>query len=143
MSTQSRVADIDAPSVWKVLQSTPSATLIDVRTSLEWQQVGIPAMTDINQNLHLISWQFAPDMRVNTGFVDDLAAAGIKKGVPLYFLCRSGVRSRTAAEAADAAGYGPCFNVAEGFEGIAAPDGRRHGGWRGHGLPETTSAAST
>ena len=38
---------------------------------------------------------------------------------PVYFLCRSGVRSIAAAEAATAAGLGPAYNVARGLRGTA------------------------
>jgi rhodanese-related sulfurtransferase len=54
----------------------------------------------------------------------------------VYFICRSGVRSRHAAEAATAAGLGPAYNVLDGFEGQL--DRERHrgiGGWKADGLP--------
>ena len=52
------------------------------------------------------------------------------------FLCRSGVRSVAAAQAATAAGLGPAYNVLEGFEGDVGADGHRgHSGWRAAGLP--------
>lgn len=123
--------------VWEALASNQNAVLIDVRTDVEWNSIGAPGMPDGNSNCHFISWQFAPDMRVNAGFLDDMEAAGIGRDVPIYFLCRSGVRSKAAATIAASAGYGPCYNVAEGFEGLADASGARYGGWRGNGLPET------
>jgi rhodanese-related sulfurtransferase len=55
----------------------------------------------------------------------------------VLLLCRSGARSRAAAIALTAAGYGPCYNVSEGFEGDR--DGAAHrgsvGGWKVAGLP--------
>ncbi|SRR6056297_1014531 len=137
MSSAGHVADVEPRAVWEALQSNAEAVLVDVRTDVEWNAIGIPLRKNSNENVYFISWQFAPDMRVNTRFIDDLAAAGIRSDAPIYFLCRSGVRSRAAAELAAAHGYGPCYNVAEGFEGIAGPDGQRRGGWRGNGLPET------
>jgi rhodanese-related sulfurtransferase len=54
-------------------------------------------------------------------------------------LCRSGARSRAAAEAMTALGYQRCYNVADGFEG--PHDGERHrgqlAGWKASGLPWT------
>jgi rhodanese-related sulfurtransferase len=52
------------------------------------------------------------------------------------FLCRSGARSRHAAIAMTSAGWGPCFNVSDGFEG-PLDDSRRRGGagWKAGGLP--------
>ena len=53
----------------------------------------------------------------------------------LLFLCRSGVRSVAAANAATAAGF-TAYNVLEGFEG--QPDqsaARTVNGWKNSGLP--------
>jgi rhodanese-related sulfurtransferase len=53
------------------------------------------------------------------------------------FLCRSGARSHSAAEAATRAGWRECYNVLEGFEGDK--DAAHHrgtvGGWKKAGLP--------
>lgn len=137
MTTNKIVEDVPPQAAWDALAGDASAVLIDVRTDVEWQSIGMPALPEGRGNLFFISWQLAPDMRVNTGFLEEMEAAGIAKDAPIYFLCRSGVRSRAAAERATAAGFGPCYNVAEGFEGIGGPDGVRHGGWRGNSLPET------
>jgi rhodanese-related sulfurtransferase len=55
----------------------------------------------------------------------------------VLLICRSGVRSREAGEALEAAGFATVINVSEGFEG--ALDEHHHrgtlGGWRFHGLP--------
>jgi rhodanese-related sulfurtransferase len=77
----------------------------------------------------------------NERFVDDLLGAGVTSGDrPVVFLCRSGNRSVGAAEAATAAGMGPCYNVSDGFEGDL--DEHKHRGatgWRASGLPWTQS----
>lgn len=140
MTNDKAIPDIIPREAWNALSTNPDAVLVDVRTDVEWEQVGIPQLQTGNENLFFISWQLPPDMRINTAFLDDLDKAGVAKGKPIYFLCRSGVRSKAAAELATAAGYGPCYNVAEGFEGIAGADGVRHGGWRGNELPEAGPA---
>ena len=67
---------------------------------------------------------------------DSLREAGVEPGTPLYFLCRSGVRSRAAAAAATSAGLGPAHNVLDGFEGGHDDDGHRSvSGWKNVGLP--------
>ncbi|WP_371814210.1 hypothetical protein [Phycicoccus sp. HDW14] len=77
-----------------------------------------------------------PRGTVNDRFVDELRALGLDAGRPVYFLCRSGVRSVAAAEAATAAGLGPAYNVLEGFEGPVDHAGHRSvSGWRNDGLP--------
>jgi rhodanese-related sulfurtransferase len=76
-------------------------------------------------------------MEVNAGFVEQLRLAGFTPEQHIYFMCRSGVRSLAAAQAAQAAGFGHVFNVADGFEGN--PDGEGHrgriAGWKAAGLP--------
>jgi len=122
---------------WDLLTSKPSAQLIDVRTKPEWSFVGIPDLSSIGKQTVLLSWQVYPSMDKNPEF-----AAQIKKTVPatdtpLLFICRSGVRSRAAAEIMTAQGYSACYNVSEGFEGNH--DGDRHrgrvSGWKAAGLP--------
>jgi rhodanese-related sulfurtransferase len=63
----------------------------------------------------LIEWQIYPAMQRNAGFEDALREAGLTARHKIYFICRSGVRSMAAAEAARAAGYSNVYNVADGF----------------------------
>src|SRR3546814_2640793 len=44
-----------------------------------------------------ISWQVYPEMARNANFEADVDALGVKKDAPIYFLCRTGGRSRAAA----------------------------------------------
>ena len=54
----------------------------------------------------------------------------------LYFLCRSGSRSRAAAIAMTVAGFNTCFNIIDGFEGnLDGSERRGVGGWKAAGLP--------
>jgi rhodanese-related sulfurtransferase len=110
------------------------AKLIDVRTKPELLYVGsVPGAV-------AIEWQTYPGGRPNPEFIGELAAV-TKKDEPLMFLCRSGVRSHAAAEAAMRAGWRETYNVLEGFEGDKDPAGHRNtvGGWRKSGLPWTQS----
>jgi rhodanese-related sulfurtransferase len=76
-------------------------------------------------------------MSLNDRFVAEVEALGVERDSPVLLLCRSGQRSRAAAIALTAAGFGPCYNVAEGFEG--PHDAARHrgtsAGWKARGLP--------
>ena len=67
----------------------------------------------------------------------ELTKRGIGRDAPLYFICRSGNRSRNAAILATQAGYRTCFNVEFGFEGRLGPDRHRGtaGSWKAEGLP--------
>lgn len=129
--------DVDPKTAWAALERDPKAALVDVRTQAEWSFVGTPDLAKLNRQPVLVEWQSYPAMKTNAGFVAELKAAGLGPGRPLYFLCRSGARSRAAAIAATAAGLGPCFNIAGGFEGDRDAQSRRGsiGGWKVAGLP--------
>ncbi|GIK97510.1 MAG: sulfurtransferase [Alphaproteobacteria bacterium] len=131
--------DVDPTEAWKRLSENERSVLVDVRSEAEWSFVGIPDLTGIGKRPLFLSWQIYPSMTENRGFVDGLAKAVTDKDTPLYFICRSGGRSRAAAIMATAAGYRHCYNVADGFEGN--PDAARHrgriAGWKAAGLPWT------
>lgn len=135
MSREPTVPECSAEAAWEAVRTDELAHIVDVRTAAEWAQVGAPDLGDLSQKLHFVSWQLAPDMRIDPDFLAKLEAEDIPSNAKLYFLCRSGVRSLAAAKAAAEAGYAVTVNIAAGFEGVAGPDGRRHGGWLGAGLP--------
>ena len=110
------------------------AKLVDVRTKPELQYVGkVPGSI-------AVEWQTYPGNRPNPEFLAELAAV-VPKDQPVMFLCRSGARSHSAAEAATRAGWREAYNVLEGFEGDK--DAQQHrssvGGWRKAGLPWSQS----
>jgi rhodanese-related sulfurtransferase len=111
-----------------------AAKIVDVRTKPELQYVGKPP------GVIEIEWQTYPGGKPNTEFLNQLAGA-TGKDDPLLFLCRSGVRSNAAADAAMKAGWKETYNILEGFEGDKDPQGHRGtvGGWRKAGLPWTQS----
>jgi rhodanese-related sulfurtransferase len=109
---------------------------VDCRTEAEWLFVGTPDLTEMGKRVVLIEWLDFPDGRVDPEFVDRLVEHGVSSEVPVYFLCRSGVRSKAAAIAATSASFEQAHNVSEGFEGPRGPDGRRTvSGWKIAGLP--------
>ena len=126
-------ADVSPLAAMDGLLSSPAARLIDVRTADEWAEVGGPSV----QGLLAIEWLTMPMGELNPNFVDEVERAGVSKDDDLYILCRTGPRSKAAAEALTAAGYTSVYNVLEGFEGDADVDGNRGtvSGWQYHGLP--------
>jgi rhodanese-related sulfurtransferase len=126
---------------WQSLASEPVAALVDVRTIAEWNYVGLPDLSSLRAPLLRVEWQSYPSGTVNASFVDALEEAlrssGVAKDSPLFFICRSGARSASAAAAMTAAGYSRCYNVAGGFEG--GRDGQGHRGtvegWKAADLP--------
>jgi rhodanese-related sulfurtransferase len=106
------------------------ATLVDVRTLAEWEYVGRV------QGALLIEWRRFQGEAPNPAFVAELAEA-VERDAAVLFLCRSGIRSHHAAEAAARAGFSRAYNVLEGFEGDLDATRQRGklGGWRAAGLP--------
>ena len=137
MSDQNYAGDISPTDTYAALRDNPDAALVDVRTTAEWQFVGQPDLSSLNKQPVNIEWQIYPSMDVNAGFANAIKAAGLSPEQPIYFLCRSGVRSKAAAAAMTAAGYTACYNIDNGFEG--APDANKHrgtvNGWQADGLP--------
>jgi len=115
---------------YEILNESPIARLIDVRTQAEVDWVGYVA------GALTIEWQGYPDCLPNLQFIEQLKAAAPDDTL-LLFLCRSGVRSGLAAGAATAAGFTGCYNVLQGFEGDRDHEGHRNSinGWRASGLP--------
>ena len=137
----SYAGDVSCQECWSSLQNDPAAQLVDVRTSAEWTFVGIPFLSEIGKETILAEWQVFPSMQINQGFVGDVENAldrlGIGKESTLFMLCRSGVRSISAAQALSASGYSNAFNVMGGFEGDKNHDQRRGtvSGWKFEKLP--------
>jgi rhodanese-related sulfurtransferase len=134
-------ADLLAADAYALLAGEASSVLIDVRTQAEWAYVGTPDLEPLGKTPFFLEWQSFPSMRVDEHFAGRLAAtlqsAGVERGATLVFLCRSGARSRHAAIAMTTAGWAPCINVLDGFEGRldASRKRGRAGGWKAVGLP--------
>jgi rhodanese-related sulfurtransferase len=131
------VANMTPKDAWETLSTDKSARLVDVRTNAEWSYVGLPDLQDTGNDPVLIPWQIFPTMQVNTDFVEHMKHAGLTPENKVLFLCRSGVRSVAAAQAAMAAGYPHVINILDGFEGPPDQDGHRGqiAGWKADGLP--------
>jgi rhodanese-related sulfurtransferase len=138
---QGYLADVTPQEAWRSLSEDKSAALVDVRTTAEWNYVGLPDLAPIGAKLHRVEWQSFPSGSVNPGFAEslrtELQKAGVGPEAPLYFICRSGARSAAAAAAMTAAGYTRCYNVAGGFEGGRDSNGHRGtvDGWKAANLP--------
>ncbi len=117
-----------------LLKADPRIRLIDVRTQAERDWVGKVNVPDAQH--FSVQWTLYPGGAKNPDFLQQLSQCAQPEDV-LLFLCRSGVRSRYAAEVATANGYQNCFDILEGFEGDRDDDGHRKtlGGWCRAGLP--------
>ncbi len=138
MTDSDYAGDLSPKKTWELLSSDPKARLVDVRTMPEWAFVGVPDLKSLDKQLYFISWQLFPNMQQNPEFADQVRSSGVETGDPLFFICRSGGRSRMAAIAMTGQGYTRCYNVAFGFEGDHDAGGRHRGkesGWKVDGLP--------
>ena len=136
-----QIDSVSVEQAWERLKRDANSVLIDVRTGAEWAYVGLPDLSSIGKRPVLVEWQGFPDNRVNQAFVsrvdEALSAIGASKDSELFFICRSGSRSLSAARAMAVAGYSRCRNVADGFEGPLDPNRHRGSlaGWKAKGLP--------
>ncbi len=136
------VIDVSARQCWERLQQEKKSVLIDVRTQAEWTYVGVPDLTplqheDFQQPL-FVQWRHLGAPQPDPNFASSLTALlSGESAQPLFFLCRSGQRSRAAAEVMAQQGFSACFNVADGFEGGVDKHGHRgqKTGWKASGLP--------
>lgn len=129
------LGDVSPAQTWRDLRDHAEAVLVDVRTHPEWVYVGGPDLTVLDKPLARVEWLTFPTMEHNPRFLEELRAQGVTPDQTVYLICRSGVRSRQAAELLALHGYAT-YNVADGFEGqIDAAGHRGVGGWRAEGLP--------
>lgn len=139
----SSVIEMRPDAVWQEMSSDKDAALVDVRTPPEWAFVGIPDLSALGRKAILAEWQRYPTMEFNADFAENIdhALAGSNPS-SVYFICRSGQRSRAAAlhymEVSEARSRTVrCVNVSEGFEGVLDEFGHRSqtNGWKCRGLP--------
>lgn len=136
--SETKVKTLSSKEAYDLLQSNPSATLIDVRSGMEFLFVGHPVGA-----IH-IPWIDEPDWVVNPNFVKQvrqviLGGLSCELGdcAPVIIICRSGKRSHEAGVELVKAGFPEVYNIEDGFEGPL--DEKHHrstvSGWRHHGLP--------
>lgn len=137
MAGASYAGDVTSAEAWEMLSREADAVLVDVRTEFEWRHVGVPRLEDLGKEVVTVSWQFYPDMRQNPEFAAKLGQRGVAPEAKVLLICRSGDRSRWAAQALTVLGFERCYNVADGFEGPPDAAGRRGviAGWQAAGLP--------
>jgi rhodanese-related sulfurtransferase len=137
--------NLSIADAYAILTEDEKSVLVDVRTQPEWTYVGVPDLGRLGKTPIFLEWQIYPSMQVAADFTPRLVAAlkarGADRSTPVLFICRSGVRSRSAAIALTGAGWSRCYNIAEGFEGGLDETRKRGalGGWRARGLPWTQS----
>ena len=135
MNNLDYAGDVNPEKAWDLLKSD-DAYLIDCRTSAEWNFVGVPDLSSIGKELICLEWLSFPTNQINIKFGQELKNY-VNLQNNLYFLCRSGSRSRSAASLMYKEGFSFCFNVSDGFEGRMNESRQRNAidGWKFNGLP--------
>ena len=49
--------DLLPDEAWALLKRQPGAQLVDVRTTAEWNFVGLPDLSSLGRTAHLVEWQ--------------------------------------------------------------------------------------
>jgi phage shock protein E len=108
VASQAGYSTVDVQTAYDQLSANADAQLVDVREPDEWESTGVPPGA----------------LLIPLGEIEQRALAEVAKDRPVYVICRTGNRSRTASEALIGLGYTEVYNV-DG--GITA--------WRDAGLP--------
>lgn len=140
---------VTATQAWRMKRDLGSRLLIvDVRARPEILFTGMPQGVDANipfmepgSDLAVDARTGMPAMDYNIRFLhrmdELLRASRLRHGDAVVLLCRSGERSRLAAELMREHGYLQVFVVQGGFEGAHASGTGEADGWKSAGLPWT------
>lgn len=131
--------------------SPTQVLMIDIRSRAEAMYVGMATPVDFLVPFLDFPefWEWSDErgeylQQSNPHFVADvekrLALAGLTKNDPVIVICRSGVRSNSAAGLLAQYGFKQAYSVIDGFEGDTAKDGPHKGqrvvnGWKNAPLP--------
>ena len=91
---------VDVQTAYEALNSTEGAQLVDVREPAEWAATGVPPGA----------------LLIPLADVEVRAPAELAADRPVYVICRSGNRSRTASETLIGLGYTRVYNVDGGIQ---------------------------
>jgi rhodanese-related sulfurtransferase len=139
---------LKSTDAFRALEADPSIVFVDVRTTADFAFVGHPAPIDANVPLRFHTTEYRADrsgylMQDNPDFIDEVVTLvedhGKTRDDPVFVICRSGGRSRAAADMLAGAGFTQVYNIVDGFEGgkDKATGHRTVEGWRNAGLPWT------
>ncbi len=80
--------DVDVTETWRRLSEDPNAVLIDVRTTAEWNFVGLPDLSPLEKQVLKSEWKSFPSMDLNTNFLAEVDQAGVAKDAAVFLICR-------------------------------------------------------
>lgn len=127
----SNILNVPSIEIKKFIEKNPNSVLLDVRTEEEWNGIGRPNAESFKITTYFISLLVGPDRKKNDNFLKEFLDKKVAKDKNILVICRSGMRSLTAAKMLEENGYKNCFNIADGFEGNPAVGE----GWKKNNLP--------
>jgi len=124
---------INCKELVELAKTNKGASLIDVRTQVEWDQDGKPNGKEIGLNTYFISFMIdvAEGRIINSEFEKKFEELKLDKSKAVFVMCKSGFRSFKAAELIDKKGF-KTFNIINGF--ICSEDVEPNC-WKTSGLP--------
>ena len=124
---------ITCTDLLNLAKQNQGATLIDVRTQVEWNEDGKPNGKELGLNTHFISYLIdTDDGRVlNQEFESTVDNLHIDKDKIVIVMCKSGMRSAKAAQLLSEKGF-KTYNVINGF--VCSEDVETSC-WKTSGLP--------
>lgn len=139
------VISIDPMEVFKIIKSDQNSVIVDVRTVEEFNFAGyidLSQLKDSGNQLLMLPLKLYPEMNYNQKFQETLE--GFLKNyfsspseVKIFFICKTGGRSKEAATYFSNLGYKNCYNINNGFEGDLNEQNQRGkiNGWKASNLP--------
>jgi len=124
---------INCKELVELAKTNKGASLIDVRTQVEWDQDGKPNGKEIGLNTYFISFMIdvAEGRIINSEFEKKFEELKLDKSKVVFVMCKSGFRSFKAAELIDKKGF-KTFNIINGF---ICSDDVEPNCWKTSGLP--------
>ena len=125
----------DPQACFDHLASDPQALLVDCRSAVEWELLGIPDLSALGKKTLMVEWTDYKNQR-NPDFLDNIKSFASPK-TPIIMICRIGGRSAAACQLLIDHGFSNVTNMSEGYEGRLNENGHRNviEGWRARGLP--------
>ena len=124
---------INCKELVELAKTNEGASLIDVRTQVEWDQDGKPNGKEIGLNTYFISFMIDVEEGriINSEFEKKFEELKLDKSKAVFVMCKSGFRSFKAAELIEKKGF-KTFNIINGF---ICSDDVEPNCWKTSGLP--------
>jgi rhodanese-related sulfurtransferase len=122
------IKQIKSSEIKNFLNNNKNTELLDVRTQVEWDNVGRPDGENLGLKTHFITIVRSPDPAANKKFIEEVKKV-TDSNKNLLVICKAGGRSMMASQLLSQEKIN-CINISDGFEGNGEDPG-----WKNEGLP--------